>query len=476
MEKDNARVIVNSNIHLLLVKEIKVICAQPTVGKTYFTRNHSDFQTRFIDFDDILHLAKMSVYNNSGIKLSGWDILDHICLECEMHDHDFNLYQFNTKNGVSNELLFDLYDADNYDKNEYAFYLNLMQTTFRCEFEIIMDSIIAKDTQIIIFTHHPRLVVLITDWIEDYLSDMGSSFYNDPYHFDSLLMAPQFFIREFSDYKFNWNKRNENVKEAKNKSFNEQELLIAYDQWILSFIYNFGDMSDYYSFINSTAREIANKFILLSYSLGIDRVFKLQHNEYLSDVAFTTDKYKYNEFMIDTLYHKLQILSYFNTFTQKLYHNCFMHDNDKLMYTDLSDWKANGFPLHMSTRAEFTSHHHKENLEDISSVVELLFDWLSACQRHGDHPSKLVTQSSPTIDFDALFKNEVLSILSLFNNDDLNLCLSIINPRKLDELYENFKKAPSFNEDELNTNGTNASAIVKEVMRTLVTTVDEDHS
>lgn len=89
-------------------------------------------------------------------------------------------------------------------------------------------------------------------------------------------------------------------------------------------------------------------------------------------------------FIAQTHLHKEDVIALLAYANDIITARSLKHDDDKLVFAAgllddqdaLAAWIRDGFPIHAHT-----SLHHKENIEDMFGVVEMLVDWVAASYR-----------------------------------------------------------------------------------------------
>jgi hypothetical protein len=328
----NYSVFISEDLTTSLLTHVELVLAQPTCGKTTFA-NKATSGNFIIDSDDVLHLVKRC-HNQSG-----WDVLNKICFDCNQKDDFTNFHNLNEK-------------EDQETINLISDFVTIMKDVIKAC--IAMST--TADSSLIILTHHHSMFM----W--SYSALMSAKQEVISWNFDFKVSV--FYRKSAECYITEWRKR-QITDGAKNRSFTDADLAHVYNTWL--------DQVNMTEFGKIANIDVVN---MKSQPLSI--------GEYLSDVYGFHEVDDADLWDMDCDVHRYQVLMIENLLLQLAFSNALNHDVDKYGYENLSNWKRDGFDRHRS--ADAPSHHHKENVEIITDLTEMVADWISASHRRMPKP------------------------------------------------------------------------------------------
>jgi hypothetical protein len=226
-----------------------------------------------------------------------------------------------------------------------------------------------------------------------------------------------------SSYCATWRAR-QSSNAKKTKAFTDQELHDGYFQWI------------------EETHDIEQG---VRFGLGRTtpvKVIDIPEGKYLSDFLPLPNVTEREEWDIDCDVHRYQVMTVENVLLQLAVGSCLHHDIDKYGYGDKDRWIVLGFDHHRSPDAP--SHHHKENVETVTDLVEMVADWISASHRRSTTPWGDTSQGCVyPFNTDLLIKNT----FNQFNSKKVWPYIWIISQLCFHTLYEAQRIKPDFFEN-----------------------------
>lgn len=371
-----------------LVEQFTFILAQPTSGKTTYASS-SKHNHYIIDLDDILHVIK-KMYG-----MSGWDMLNTICFDCQFDEDVKTLME----------------SSDEIQDKVMTFVELLVQTIKACV------AVGTEGNNITVLAHHHSLLT----W--SFLAYLRVEAELKGFHPEINLYC---FQRKTSDiYITEWKKR-QSTENSKNRHFSDDELAEVYFTWC--------HQSDLVNFV----KQMELKADAIHYEL-------LDEGEYLSTFFNVDPVSDIDIWDRDNDIHRYQVMALWNLMQQKAMSQLLCHDVDKYGYHNLDDWLENGFPKHKAQDTSTTSCHHKENISRIYMFPEMLCDWMSACRRRSDRPWKYdnwpLHLSSYPYDIIAMMRNAVDDM-----SEDAWSCIWLLSKLIHHNEFDNFYHSDEFSE------------------------------
>ena len=118
-------------------------------------------------------------------------------------------------------------------------------------------------------------------------------------------------------------------------------------------------------------------------------------------------------FIEDTKRHQADVKKIVFLAARILELNCAEHDADKIIFANkltndadaLQLWKDIGFEQHKSIAPMAGSTHHKENVQDLFDVIEMLADWIAAGHRRNGAATDPNHLRIPKLDWEKLLQH-----------------------------------------------------------------------